>query len=163
MAYYTRIEKKEIEASPYGHWDVSICGDFDPRDSVAFIYAIHLKDGSRYIGVKKFWTKIKKPPSHFKRGPQKKLTEHKWRSYVSSSAILNDTSNDLVEGRYILGVYEKWGIALMAEFMFQYHLDAMRKTHFLNFQMSGHFSKSTYPPEETLSNIEKYKIQFNEV
>ena len=157
----TRKPKDPREALEYGHWNIDFCGEFDPNDYIAFVYAVHLKNGQKYLGVKKFWSRITKPPSEFKRGPQKKLTEHKWRSYETSSSILKETLADEIEERYILGCYTKWGTALMAEFMFQYHCDALRSEQFLNFQMGGHFSKSTYPDDDILDTIEKYKTQFN--
>ena len=157
-----RKPKDPKELLEYGHWNIEICGEFDPNNYLAFVYAVHLKDGSKYIGVKKFWSRIKKPPVEFKRGPKKKLTEHKWRSYNTSSSILKETLEDEIEERYILGCYSKWGTALMAEFIWQFELDAMRKEHFLNFQMGGHFSKSTYPDEIIYNRIADYKEKFNE-
>ena len=155
-----RKPKDPKELTKYGHWNVEICGEFDTHNYVAFVYAVHLKNGQKYIGVKKFWQRIAKPPCEFKRGPKKKLTEHKWRSYNTSSSILKEIPEEDIENRYILGCYSKWGTALMAEFMFQYHCDAMRSEQFLNFQMGGHFSKSTYPEDDIYEKIEKYKETF---
>ena len=155
-----RKEKDPKELLQYGHWNTSICGDFDPNDYVAFVYVVHLKDGHKYVGAKKFWARINRPPSSFKRGPKKPLSEHKWRSYNTSSSILKEASEDLIEDRYILGYYDKWGTALMAEFIWQFELDACRSDRFLNFQMGGNFTKNTYPDDEIYNNIEKYKQKF---
>lgn len=157
-----RKPKNPKELLPYGHWDTSFCGEFDPNDYVAFVYAVHLKNGCKYIGVKKLFVKIAKPPSHFKRGPNKKIVEHKWRSYNTSSSILSETLEEDIEERFILGCYEKWGTALHAEFLFQYHLNALGKEHFLNFQMGGTFTKNTIPPVEIYDTIQLYKERFHE-
>jgi len=155
-----RLPPNPNEALEYGHWNIELCGEFDPRDNLAFVYAVHLKDGCKYIGVKKFWQIVKKPPNEFVRGPNRKLKEHKWRSYNTSSSILKETLEDEIEERYILGVFSKWGTALMAEFIWQFELDALRQEHFLNFQMGGTFTRSTYPDELIYERIDEYKKRF---
>ena len=156
-----RKPKDPKEGLQYGHWNIELCGEFDPNNYVAFVYAVHLKNGSKYIGVKRFFARINKPPSEFKRGPQKKLTEHKWRSYNTSSSILKEVVEEDIENRYILGCFTKWGTALMAEFIWQLELDVCRRDDYLNFQMGGHFTKNTYPDEHIYDTIHNYKQRFD--
>ena len=63
----------------YGHWDVSMVGEFDVNKHVGFVYRItNLKSGRAYIGCKHFW--------RFKK--RKKVAASEWRTYCSSSDYL---------------------------------------------------------------------------
>lgn len=56
----------------YGHWDISLVGEFNPDDFFGFIYRIDEKDtGKSYIGRKQLKTKTQK--------------KDYWKYYISSS------------------------------------------------------------------------------
>ena len=68
-------------SSPYGHWDISLVGEFNPDDYLGFVYRInHLKTNKGYIGCKHLWK--------FKKG--KKTVPSTWRTYISSSTELKE-------------------------------------------------------------------------
>lgn len=59
----------------YGHWDVSLVGNFDPKDFYGFIYEIiEIETGKSYIGRKQINPKTKK--------------SNNWKTYTSSSKEL---------------------------------------------------------------------------
>ena len=63
------------QSSEYGHWDVSLVGDFNSYEFFGFIYEIEEIDTGRlYIGRRQFRTKTKS-----------RIT---WREYTSSSEEL---------------------------------------------------------------------------
>lgn len=63
----------------YGHWDVSLVGEFDVEKYIGFVYRItHIESGKAYIGCKHLW-KYKK---------RKKVAASEWRTYCSSSDYL---------------------------------------------------------------------------
>lgn len=62
----------------YGHWDISLVGEFSPMDFIGFCYVIEFNDGTKYIGSKKLWKGIDCAPNCGDR------TESIWRFYKSS-------------------------------------------------------------------------------
>lgn len=66
-------------STDYGHWDVSLVGEFDVTKYIGFVYRItHIESGKAYIGCKHLW-KYKK---------RKKVSASEWRTYCSSSDYL---------------------------------------------------------------------------
>jgi hypothetical protein len=64
---------------PYGHWDISEVGEFDPDAHLGFVYKItNLTNDKKYIGCKHL--------HKFSRGKRIKASE--WRYYCSSSKYL---------------------------------------------------------------------------
>jgi len=63
----------------YGHWDISLVGEFDPDKHLGFVYQItHIESGKSYIGCKHLW-KFKK---------RKRVKASEWKNYCSSSNYL---------------------------------------------------------------------------
>lgn len=70
----------------YGHWDISLVGQFDPSEWRGFIYQITQKStGKSYIGKKVFRFKRKKT---LKNKSRSKASD--WAYYTSSSELLNE-------------------------------------------------------------------------
>ena len=64
----------------YGHWDISLVGEFEPDDHLGFVYQItHLETNKSYIGCKHLWKFNKR---------RKKIKASEWRNYCSSSNYL---------------------------------------------------------------------------
>ena len=64
----------------YGHWDISLVGEFEPDDHLGFVYQItYLETGKSYIGCKHLWKFNKR---------RKKIKASEWRNYCSSSKYL---------------------------------------------------------------------------
>jgi group I intron endonuclease len=72
--------------SPYGHWDISLVGEFDPQEFWGFIYEITQKStGKSYIGKKQFRFKRQKTKSN-----KSRTKPSDWLDYTSSSELVND-------------------------------------------------------------------------
>jgi hypothetical protein len=53
---------------------------------VGFVYCLtEIESGKKYIGKKKFWSKITKPPLKGKKRKRKELKESNWMSYCGSN------------------------------------------------------------------------------
>lgn len=76
------------DVGEYGHWDVSLVGEFDARDWFGFIYLIRDRESSRsYIGKKQFRFKRSQQVARRKR---KKFIDSDWKDYTSSCIPLQD-------------------------------------------------------------------------
>lgn len=125
----------------YGHWISDV--DFDPKDYIGFVYILTMGDGRKYIGAKKFWKTLKRPPSSYSRAPKKPFVESDWRAYRSSSKYIKQT-NEVIDEFRIVGCYDSWGKTLYAECMLQIALDAVRSDEFLNMQCGGNFTAACF-------------------
>lgn len=68
-----------------GHWDISLVGEFDPKDYVGFVYEITQKStGKSYLGKKVFRFKRKKTKTN-----KSRTKDSDWRDYTSSSELVN--------------------------------------------------------------------------
>lgn len=139
----------------YGHW--TTIKEFDPREWIGFVYVITFTNGKKYIGAKKMWRKIKRPPTSFKRGPKCGFIESDWRNYTSSSNEVNTMISDghCVEEYLIVGVYDTWGKTLYSEAMMQIENNVLHDDVWLNKQIGGHFNPNCYS-ELTEDDIAKY-------
>lgn len=128
----------------YGHW--AVFKEVDIKDYLAFTYVITFKNGKKYIGVKKLWKKIKQCPSEFKRGPKCGFIESDWKTYSSSSNLVNEMLQEGIEPEsfVIVGWYKTWGKALMAEMELQLANDVLRDPMWLNKQIGGHFNPNCF-------------------
>lgn len=73
----------------YGHWDVSLVGNFDPSYWFGFIYEIeNLITGQKYIGKKQFRQKKSRPPLKGKKRKRIEYVDSNWRKYESSSDLV---------------------------------------------------------------------------
>lgn len=61
------------------------------KDMVGFVYQIfELDSGKSYIGIKKFWKKIKYKPLKGKKNKRTKIIESDWKTYNSSCKELKE-------------------------------------------------------------------------
>jgi len=71
----------------YGHWDITLFGEFDPDEFFGFIYEIEeLATGRCYIGKKFFRHKRKKT-----KADKSKFKESDWKEYTSSCEPLKES------------------------------------------------------------------------
>lgn len=71
---------------PFGHWDVSRVGEFEPADWFGFVYVITDRQTSKsYIGKKQFQHKRQKTLKN-----KSRTKESDWRTYTSSCEPLNE-------------------------------------------------------------------------
>ena len=77
----------------YGHWDISVVGQFNPEDYYGFVYIVtNITTNRKYIGKKFFWFSGKKQiRNKTKAGTHtvKTLTESDWKTYTTSSKVIN--------------------------------------------------------------------------
>lgn len=146
-----------------GHWEVLETRTVgkEPVDLskyIGFVYVISFEDGTKYIGAKKIWKRIVKPPMTFKRGPRKGFEQSDWRTYTSSSnEVNNKIENGIHPSQYlIVGFYDSWGKTLFAEALLQLRLNIFaNRDVWLNYQVDGTFTSSCY--DETIyMNIDDY-------
>lgn len=129
----------------YGQWISDVA--FEPRDILGFVYQLTMTDGRKYIGAKKVWQKIKRPPNTYKKQPKKPFKQSNWRSYQSSSKYITETLREEgihIEEYRIVSVHDSWGKTLFAEAMLQIALNAVRSDEYLNMQCGGNFTAACW-------------------
>lgn len=86
------MTKKIYNEEKYGHWYVQ--EDFIIDDWLGFVYRItNLTNNRQYIGQKKLWSSIKRPPLKGKKRHRRCKKESDWKSYTGSSSHLNEDIN----------------------------------------------------------------------
>ena len=76
---------------PYGHWDISLVGEFDPQEFWGFVYEIvHKSTGKSYIGRKQFKFKRQKTKSD-----KSRTKDSDWRDYNSSSELVQSLIEEM--------------------------------------------------------------------
>ncbi|QAY01250.1 hypothetical protein ZPAH1_orf00234 [Aeromonas phage ZPAH1] len=128
----------------YGHWTTD--EKFDPRDILGFVYMIYFSNGKKYIGAKRVWKNLKRPPATYKRQGKTEFIESDWRSYRSSSnevVELEAAGIEITEMR-ILATYDSWGKVLLCEAMLQFSLNALSSDTYLNKQIEGLFTSACF-------------------
>lgn len=148
-----------------GHWRIvdlpTLEEEYvDLSKYIGFVYVMIFDDGSKYIGAKKIWKRITKPPCEFKRGPRKGFEQSDWRTYTSSSNEVNyKIENGIYPKEYlIVGFYDSWGKTLFAEAMLQLEVDIFKNhEEWLNRQIEGHFTRSCF--DETININNKYFVE----
>lgn len=140
-----------INDGDFGHWSILETEDtkeeIDLAKYIGFVYVMSFDNGTKYIGAKKIWKRIKNPPNTFKRGPQKGFEQSDWRTYQSSSNEVNYMiENGHKPVQYlIVGFYETWGMALMAEAFLQFNVNIfMNRDIWLNGQIDGKFIHNSW-------------------
>jgi len=63
------------------------------EDYVGFVYLVIFDNGKKYIGKKKFWSKVTRPPLKGKKRKRRSLKESDWKTYCGSS----ETVKKLIE------------------------------------------------------------------
>jgi len=82
-----------MDLSDLGHWlmskNIEKFGD-ESKDLFGMVYKITLPNGYWYIGSKQFQSKKKLKPLKGNVNARRKIVESDWRSYTSSSNIINE-------------------------------------------------------------------------
>jgi hypothetical protein len=74
-----------------------------PKDAVGFVYLITNKEnGMKYIGKKKFYRTIKRPPLKGKKRKRIEIVQSDWEEYVGSN---NETK--LLKEEHGLGIFKR--------------------------------------------------------
>jgi len=60
------------------------------EDYVGFVYLVTFDDGMKYIGKKKFWSKVTRPPLKGKKRKRRSLKESDWKTYCGSSEAVKE-------------------------------------------------------------------------
>lgn len=150
-----------MEKINYGHWVTD--EQFDPKTVLGFVYMITFSNGKKYIGAKRVWKNLKRPPSTYKRQGKTEFIESDWRSYRSSSneVVELETRGIEISEMRILATYDSWGKVLLLECMLQFSLNALTSDIYLNKQIEGMFTgacfdKKVYDDVARLVAIEQY-------
>jgi len=60
------------------------------EDYVGFVYLVTFDDGKKYIGKKRFWSKVTRPPLKGKKRKRRSLKESDWKTYCGSSEAVKE-------------------------------------------------------------------------
>jgi len=82
-----------FEEKDLGHWiksnEIDFFGD-ENKEYFGFVYRIILPNGFWYIGSKQFVSNKKLKPLKGRTNARRKIVESDWKSYTSSSNVLNE-------------------------------------------------------------------------
>ena len=68
---------------------------------IGFVYEVYDKEAKmKYIGKKKFWSKVTKPPLKGKKNKRRSLKESDWKSYYGSSEEVKSLVENTGEWRF---------------------------------------------------------------
>ena len=71
------------------------------ENNVGFVYEIYDKEAKMfYIGKKKFWSKVTKPPLKGRKNKRRSLKESDWKSYYGSSEVVKQLVENTGEWRF---------------------------------------------------------------
>ena len=71
------------------------------EDYVGFVYEVYDTEAKmKYIGKKKFWSKITRPPLKGKKNKRRSLKESDWKSYYGSSEEVKSLVENTGEWRF---------------------------------------------------------------
>ncbi len=71
------------------------------ENNVGFVYEIYDKEAKMfYIGKKKFWSKVTKPPLKGRKNKRRSLKESDWKSYYGSSEVVKALVENTGEWRF---------------------------------------------------------------
>ena len=71
------------------------------EDYIGFVYEVYDTEAKmKYIGKKKFWSKVTKPPLKGKKNKRRSLKESDWKSYYGSSEEVKSLVENTGEWRY---------------------------------------------------------------
>ena len=77
-------------------FDSDMIGDY-----IGFVYEVYDTEAKmKYIGKKKFWSKVTKPPLKGKKNKRRSLKESDWKSYYGSSEVVKDLVENTGEWRF---------------------------------------------------------------
>ena len=71
------------------------------QDYIGFVYEItDTENGMKYIGKKKFWSKVTRPPLKGKKRKRRSFKESNWKEYYGSSDEVKDLVENTGEWRF---------------------------------------------------------------
>ena len=71
------------------------------EDYIGFVYEVYDTEAKmKYIGKKKFWSKVTKPPLKGKKNKRRSLKEADWKSYYGSSEEVKSLVENTGEWRF---------------------------------------------------------------
>ena len=71
------------------------------EDYIGFVYEVYDTEAKmKYIGKKKFWSKVTKPPLKGKKNKRRSLKESDWKDYYGSSEEVNSLVENTGEWRF---------------------------------------------------------------
>lgn len=71
------------------------------EDYIGFVYEVYdTENKMKYIGKKKFWTKVTKPPLKGKKNKRRSVKESDWKSYYGSSDEVKQLVENTGEWRF---------------------------------------------------------------
>jgi hypothetical protein len=71
------------------------------EDYIGFVYEVYDTEAKmKYIGKKKFWSKVTKPPLKGKKNKRRSLKESDWKSYYGSSEVVKELVENTGEWRF---------------------------------------------------------------
>jgi len=119
--------------SDYGHWDVSLVGNFNPNAHLGFVYQItRIDTGKAYIGCKHLWK--------FKKGSRKRVKASEWRTYCSSSSYLVPEIKELGKDKFkfeILMLCDNKRNLYYNEMKLQVELGVLENDNYYNANVGG--------------------------
>jgi hypothetical protein len=72
-----------------------------PEEYIGFVYEItDTETNMKYIGKKKFWSKVTRPPLKGKKNKRRSLKESDWKSYYGSSEVVKELVENTGEWRF---------------------------------------------------------------
>ena len=77
-------------------FDSDMIGDY-----VGFVYEVYdTETEMKYIGKKKFWSRVTRPPLKGKKNKRRSLKESDWKSYYGSSEVVKNLVENTGEWRF---------------------------------------------------------------
>jgi hypothetical protein len=75
--------------------------DDAPEDCIGFVYEIRdTETDMKYIGKKKFWSRVTRPPLKGKKNKRRSIKESDWKSYYGSSEVVKELVENTGEWRF---------------------------------------------------------------
>ena len=72
-----------------------------PEEYIGFVYEItDTETNMKYIGKKKFWSKVTRPPLKGKKNKRRSIKESDWKSYYGSSEVVKELVENTGEWRF---------------------------------------------------------------
>lgn len=111
-------------------------GQFDPRKYIGFCYLIEFKDGTKYIGSKKFWRALNEAPME----DTETLLPSSWKWYCSSQRAARDKAKmDKANTKFtILSLYEKYADVQLEENRLHTTNDVINNPLFINLKSASY-------------------------
>ena len=72
-----------------------------PEEYIGFVYEItDTETNMKYIGKKKFWSKVTRPPLKGRKNKRRSIKESDWKSYYGSSEVVKELVENTGEWRF---------------------------------------------------------------